>query len=735
MDSDCQRAWKYLMSVKNTISDLYNFVSELKPARGLFVGSVRGISIPISLFAEGTIVFSGALADYLMPGIGIFFIGSIVLTFILAIWSQFPAPFGTSSLPALFVLVVIAQSIPLQGKELYMTFIFTVFCCAFLTGISFYFIGRFKLANLFRFIPSVVASGTLAGSGLLILLLSLSMVGIRWDNDSLTALLIMPNALNWILGISFGISILIVMRIWKSFLVLPVMFFTYCLLFHTVLNLFGTSMEEARSMQFFWSGNWDAGLWPTFALEDISRVNWNEVAAQFLNIGVYIVLLTVITVIGYTQLEIGSDTEFDWNREFKVTGVANVISGSAGGIPGAISAPASLPHIRYHGNTPVTSLVIVAVMLAVVGFGAEFIQLVPVSANCGVLISLSVPLIHDNLIKNVRRLPYSEAIMLGSICGTMIFWGFLEGIALGLLLCIVFFVFRVSQLDIVESSTTLCGKNSKTVRSIPDQAILYEYGLRTQIYILKGYLFFGSAFALTSTLKNALGKDPKSLSVLIDFSKVTGFDLSTLESLRTYILRATEEKVHIVFSSSSALLRSGLKRDLPETVFSSLYWADDLDQALAQCEEITLDAWRADSQDQVHMRDKLRDQVIVNLMEQLDRQSEFEALVNEVGGEFLSRHYEPNEEITSIGDLQTGLQLLVSGRATVLNSEGTRMKQLLPGAVIEVSSSIEPTVSEVSIIAEEPCQTLLIARQDLARIEQHSASKAFDLYRYICRTS
>ena len=721
------------MSVQNTISDLYNFVAELKPARGLLVGSVRGLSIPISKFAVGTMVFSGAMADYLVPGIGILLIGSIVLTFVLAIWGQFPAPFGTSSLPSLLVLVVIAQSIPLQGNELYMTFIFTVFGCAFLTGISFYTIGYFKLANLFRFIPSVVASGTLAGSGLLILLLSLSMVGIRWNDDSLAALFLMPTALNWILGITFGISILIIMRIWKSFLVLPAMFFAYCLIFHTILNLFGFSIEEAVSMQFFWSGNWDAGLWPTFALEDISRVNWNEVAAQLINIGVYIVLLIVITVISYTQLEISTDTEFDWNREFKVTGVANVISGSAGGIPGAISAPASLPHIRYHGNTPVTSMVIVAILLVVVGFGAEFIQLVPVSANCGVLISLSVPLIHDNLIKNVRRLPYSEAIMLGAICGTMVFWGFLEGIALGLFLCIVFFVFRVSQLDIVESSTTLCGKNSKTIRSIPDQAILFEYGLRTQIYILKGYLFFGSAFALTSTLKNALGKDPKSLSVLIDFSKVTGFDLSTLESLRTYILRATEEKVHIVFSSSSELLRSGLKRDLPETVFNSLYWGNDLDQALARCEELTLDAWRTDSLDRAHMRDTLRDQVIDNLMEQLGRQAEFEELVNEIGGEFLSRYYEPNEEITSLGDLQAGLQLLVSGRATVFNSEGTRMKQLLPGAVIEAPSSIEPTVSEVSIVADEPCHTLLIARQDLARIEQQSVLKAFDLYRYICR--
>ena len=125
------------MSVKNTISDLYNIVAELKPARGLFVGSVRGLSIPISKFAVGTMVFSGALADYLVPGIGILLIGSIVLTFVLAIWGQFPAPFGTSSLPSLLVLVVIAQSIPLQGKELYMTYIFTVFGCAFLTGISF----------------------------------------------------------------------------------------------------------------------------------------------------------------------------------------------------------------------------------------------------------------------------------------------------------------------------------------------------------------------------------------------------------------------------------------------------------------------------------------------------------------------------------------------------------------------------------------------------------------------
>ena len=160
-----------LMSLnRDTAYWLSNFrAGNLKVKNGITVGLVRGLTVPISLLALSIVVFSGPLEEYALFGFGIFLVGKFWMSIVNAFWGQYPGGLTGISVPTILVLLLIGQSIPLSGPDLYVTFIATIFVVTIACGLTQLVIGHFKLANYFRFVPYPVAAGALAGTGVTII--------------------------------------------------------------------------------------------------------------------------------------------------------------------------------------------------------------------------------------------------------------------------------------------------------------------------------------------------------------------------------------------------------------------------------------------------------------------------------------------------------------------------------------------------------------------------------------
>ena len=114
---------------------------ELDFSSGISVGLVRGFALAISIFALVSIVFTDALEPFALKGAGVFFVGTAILTLFVAIFGKFPAPVATVPIPVALVMIAIAQSLNLEGEELYMTYVTTIIGTAFLTGLLFLILG------------------------------------------------------------------------------------------------------------------------------------------------------------------------------------------------------------------------------------------------------------------------------------------------------------------------------------------------------------------------------------------------------------------------------------------------------------------------------------------------------------------------------------------------------------------------------------------------------------------
>ena len=704
---------------------------ELDYSSGISVGLVRGFALAISIFALVSIVFTDALEPFALKGAGIFFIGTAILTLFVAIFGKFPAPVATTPIPVALVMIAIAQSLDLQGEELYMTYVTTIIGTTFLTGLLFLIFGSLKIADFFRFVPFTVSAGALAGSGILILLFGLRLAGLDW-RPSTWGTLIEP-MMFWkaLLSVALGVTLVVSMKIWRAFWVVPLLFVAFCVLFHIGLLILGISIDEARAAGMFLDAEWSVSLWPAFGLADISSIQWGVVFTQVVSATVLFLVLLILTVVSFAQLELGANMEFDWNREFKLHGVANLLSGVGGGIPGATVASSTLPHIALHANTPVTSIVIVVTFIAFVFLGSEVLQLLPLPATSGFLIAVAVPLISDWLIKSRKRLQAIEYSMLLLICFTIVIVGFLEAIALGLVLSLVFFVVRLSHVPLIKSQYTIRDRASRTIRSIPEQSIIKVYGSRAQIYQLQGYVFFGSAHSLVNQLKESLTGDLNLSCVVIDFKGVSGFDLSALDGLRAFIQRANAQDVKTILSSTTAKLAQEIRRDIPESLLDEVSWIESEELALAEAEAVLLENYEADVADDPDLRDLVRLSTNPELTQFLDRQAQFEDLTEELRSQFETIEYDDEGIITAPGEERKGMQLLVSGRASVLADDGSTLYQFAVGSVIDGASAIEETEATLSITADGPCRTLLVTRDGLEKLDVEDHQLALRLYRYV----
>ncbi len=117
-----------------------------------------------------------------------------------------------------------------------------------LTGAVLYLPGRFRLGNLSRFIPYPVVGGFLSGSGWLLVLGSLRVMTGENISPAYLSKLIEPGIIKlWLPGVTLGLLLFLVVRIYKKTIFLPLILLGSMVAFYAVAGWMGISTAEART--------------------------------------------------------------------------------------------------------------------------------------------------------------------------------------------------------------------------------------------------------------------------------------------------------------------------------------------------------------------------------------------------------------------------------------------------------------------------------------------------------
>ena len=723
------------MAVANAIasiaSELARDVRSEKAVPALFCGLISAVLILVFSVSMAAVIFSGPLSDHFAVGAGVVLFGYCMIGTVVALTSGLPGAMAGAPMPSVVMMVVIAGSIDLEGQPLFVTAVSAALIGTTVTGLCFLAIGHFRVASLFRFIPYPVAGGFIAGTGGLACVLALELMGISIRNpDGLVNL--EADTLQFAgIGIGFGVGLFALMRIWRKFYIFPAAFALASILFHAAIAAFGMSADEAREAGLLFSVATGAGLWPPFDVSDLAFIDWGMMAQQIPNILILVAVTLICVVMNLGGIELAANCDLDWNHEFKAAGWANALTGLGGAPPGCLIALTSIRNSLFGAMTRLTGLVTALTLGFVLLTGDALLKLFPVHLIAGVLLFLGMQMVDEWLVRSWRKLVFTDYAAIVVVFLTIVVFGFLEGVGVGMLFTSAIFVISLSRTDMIENRYTLRERQSRKTRPIPDRAILLAEGQRAQAHELRGYLFFGTAYRMADQLRISLRDDPVPHFMLLGFRNVSGFDFSAVNALARFIRAANTEGVTVVIFGASDRLRSTLRSELPKETLQELVMEIDADHAIEKCEDMIIENWRRDFGQERSGRQQLLDSVVEDLERHLERLAMFEQLIHEIEEYLEPRTYSPGDSIVAPGVPREGMQLLQDGRASQHDATGNRLIQFSAGDVIEPGSAFGPSAAELATIAEVQCRTLLFTPAAKERLARTDPKRALELYEYV----
>ena len=721
-----------MSTVKKFVSDLVADSRQANVFAAIFVGCVTGSNMIIIGNALGTIVFSGRLEPFRSSGIGLFLFSMAVVSLVIAMTSGYRGAISAPPTATAMALIAIVTTMEAQGEALWVTTLATVALSAVAAGLCFLAISRFRLSNMMQFIPYPVAGGFLAGTGGILCLAGLSMMGVPFDWESLPRLFDPLTLWNWAPGVAFAVGLLVATKRWNHILLFPVSFVLVAGLYHVGLDLSGISGDAARSAGLLFSGTAERVLWPPVDASELGQVDWIALAKQTPNMITLVLITLICVVMNVGGLEQIASVELDWNKEFRSAGLASLIAGIGGGPPGCQLVAVTIRSRMFGAETWMTGAFAALLVGCGLFLGDGLVSVIPVPVTAGIVVFTGVSMLNEWFSKNLRRLPHEDLFIVILILITTVMFGFLEGVTIGMAVTLVFFAVRLSRLDLIEANFSAREHQSNKKRSIPDRTVLLREGHRLQAYQLRGYIFFGTAHRLAARLKQALNGDPPPVCMLLDFSAVSGFDLSAVSAFCRFIQNAHAGGTRIALSAVPEKLREGLRQGLPSSAFDRLLWGAELDSALEQCEDLTITASKNAAPDgDGDSGESLLEAVADEMEGHLSQLALFEELADELRPWLDQREYDVGAALVTSGDVQKETQLLIGGAASGYNAAGKRLFQSSPGDILEPRGAFGDCTAAVSIIADERCQTLSLTQAGRELLERDEPELALKLCRYL----
>ncbi len=226
-----------------------------------FIAAIVSISIMISLAA---LIWSGPLHPFLGNGIGFLLFGAFVIGVIVALTSSLPGVVAIPQDTPAAILALVAAGIAAamqsaQPQALYTTVVAAIMLTSLLMAACFLLLGSFKASGFVRYIPYPVVGGFLAGTGFLLAKGAFGvMVDIPLTLADLSQLWTAGRLIEWVPGVVFAITLLLLLRRFDHFLITPGALIVATTLFYIYLFTSRISLADA-SLRGWLLGSFPAG--------------------------------------------------------------------------------------------------------------------------------------------------------------------------------------------------------------------------------------------------------------------------------------------------------------------------------------------------------------------------------------------------------------------------------------------------------------------------------------------
>lgn len=683
--------------------------------KALLAALVIGTMTVVFSVSKAALVYSGDLAPFLSDGIGLVLMGSTLMAAIAVLSVSCRAiivqPQDVTAVLLATTATALMAGAGLAAEQSFATVMAMVAVSTVLAGVLAYAVGHLKLAYFVRYVPRQLTAGFLAASGVLLLREAFGIVVPAASTSAPSDLILQWS--QWLPWMGLGLAMAIVVRISSNGLLVPLAFALAVALFYVVLWALGIDLDGARQRGLL------LGPFPTDTLlrvpsvAGLQQVQWSALLPTIPMMLAVVGLCLLGALLNVMSLELLSGREVDLDRSLKTLGVANSVSGLAGGLPGYHMV--SMTNLAHRVGMPETAagLSVVGISLLCLVFGADLLSDLPRGLVAGVLWYLGFDLVLAALWDYGRRIPKRDQALVLAIPLVAVTLGVLPALGLGLVAACLLFVFFYAQIDVVRLFTTAAHLKARVERSPADREVLRLHGDRIHIYKLSGFLFFGSMQRLLTRLQRSLLDDVPPKVIVADFKRVVGIDLSAWDAVERLSRRCGEVSVRLVLTGLSQPLLEQWIAQQHDQRQSLLQVEPDLDTVLAALEEQRLlETASADGSHAPHDREDLV------------------AMLRRFGSR---RDVRAGETVIREGEVSDSIMVLLSGqlRVTVGKLAGgeARLNRLQPGALLGEVGFYAKRQRSATVVAAQDSVVLVVNAQQVADLERVAPADAARLHR------
>ena len=703
-------------------------------ASDISLGIFDGLDNALWCYAFATVIFAGALAPFMPLLVAILLCGWALLTLFVALTSARPIHVVSLDEQAVVILSAVAglMVVHMGGEAVSPRGLSTILAVMALSSVAvavcFWVIGRFRLTRLLQLMPYPVICGFMAGIAWLLLEAGVRVAVGSPVSELATALKDSQNVTRLLLFVAAAAFMLIAITRMRRAWALPLASLVLLFLFYAVVWIKGFSGEELVARGWLFDIPPDSGaltLLQGLSLDRIDTAFVVSVLPEILTIA-FLALLT--QSMSLSALVAADDHDLDTSQEIEDIGKGNLLCAMVASPPGSTDVITSMLYREFGASSRWMPLVTAAVCLLMAAAGSAVIAWMPKLLVGATVLLFAWQLFYEWTIENVKGFqPFDFAIVL-IILGTVIFAGFMPGILVGILLALLLFVLRYSMISAIQGHYTIDRYRSSVERSPADNDVLEKHGVEAAVYALRGFLFFGTANAVLDTIRDdERGREGRQRMVLLDFERVTGMDISALNTFAQIRTACEFAQITLLYSGVSLDIRENLVTlGAVNTDHGEPLIFKDADHAIEYMEESLLTEYDGSG-------------------ERLTVSQHLQRILGERHkAELLARHMDrvevrEKEILFEQGAEDCGLYILEQGTMTALIRSGRagyrRVKKFRPGALIgEMSAYSNDRRRSATLVADEDSVLYHLSAERIASLDQDNLELVAAIHELVART-
>jgi SulP family sulfate permease len=473
--------------------------------------------------------------------------GAICVGFFAALFGGTPTLISEPTGPMTVVMTAIVASMTASNPDNGLAMAFTV---VMLAGVFQIIFGIFKLGKYITLMPYSVISGFMSGIGVILIILQIAPFlgqaapkgGVMGTVQAIPDLLSKINPSEAILGI-ITIAIIFLMPKKIKRVVPPQL---VALILGTIISLTVFQGVEIRRI-----GEIPVGLpplqFPTFSAGQITSMFVDAVMLGML--GCIDTLLTAVVADSLTRTEHKSD------KELIGQGIANIVSGFAGGLPGAGATMGTVVNIQTGATSALSGLTRAIVLLIVVLGAARLTEPIPMAVLAGIALKVGIDILDWSFLKRSHQVSMKGSIIMYGVLLLTVFVDLIVAVGVGVFIANILTIERLSEMQ--SGEVKLITDTDDDVRLTPEQKELLDKGMgHVLLFYLSGPMIFGLSKAIARE-HNAIKAGE---ALVMDLTDVPMLGVTASLAIENAIRDAQDKGLQIYIVGASEKIQARLQK-------------------------------------------------------------------------------------------------------------------------------------------------------------------------------